>query len=49
MRSAARRYELACVAHHNENPRRFIWIATASDIFDKVKRARKKLDTLQSL
>ena len=44
MRSAARRCELACVAHHDENPRPFIWMATASDILEKVKRARKKLD-----
>jgi transposase len=37
------------VAHHNENPKPFIWTATASDILEKVKLARKKLDTLQSL
>ena len=37
------------VAHHNEDPKPFIWTATASDILEKVKRARKKLDTLQSL
>lgn len=39
----------AYVEHHNENPKPFIWTATASDILEKVKRARKKLDTLQSL
>jgi hypothetical protein len=37
------------VAHHNDNPKPFIWTATASDILEKVKRARKKLDKLQSL
>jgi transposase len=37
------------VAHHNQDPKPFIWTATASDILEKVKRARKKLDTLQSL
>jgi transposase len=37
------------VTHHNEDPKPFIWTATASDILEKVKRARKKLDTLQSL
>jgi transposase len=37
------------VARHNEAPKPFIWTATASDILEKVKRARKKLDKLQSL
>ena len=37
------------VALHNDNPKPFIWTATASDILEKVKRARKKLDKLQSL
>lgn len=37
------------VAHHNQNPKPFIWTANASDILEKVKRARKKLDKLQSL
>lgn len=37
------------VAHHNEDPKPFIWTASASDILEKVKRARKKLDTLRSL
>lgn len=37
------------VAHHNEDPKPFIWTANASDILEKVKRARKKLDKLQSL
>jgi transposase len=37
------------VAAHNQNPKPFIWTATASDILEKVKRARQKLDKLQSL
>jgi hypothetical protein len=37
------------VAHHNKDPKPFIWKASASDILEKVKRARTKLDTLQSL
>ena len=36
------------VAHHNEDPKPFIWTATASDILE-VKRSRKKLNTLRSL
>ena len=37
------------VAQHNVNPKPFIWTATASDTLEKVKRARTKLDKLQSL
>jgi transposase len=37
------------VAVHNHDPKPFIWTAMASDILEKVKRARKKLDKLQSL
>lgn len=37
------------VANHNKDPKPFIWTASASDILEKVKRARTKLDTLQSL
>jgi transposase len=37
------------VACHNDNPKPFIWTATASDILEKVTRARKKLDKLQYL
>lgn len=29
---------------HNENPKPFVWTAKASDILEKVKRARAKLD-----
>ena len=34
---------------HNENPKPFIWTAKASDILEKVKRGRKKLNKLQSV
>ena len=34
---------------HNENPRPFIWTAKASDIWEKVKRARAKLNTLHTV
>ena len=29
---------------HNDNPKPFVWTAKATDIFEKVKRARKVLD-----
>jgi hypothetical protein len=29
------------VYHHNEHPKPFIWTASASDILETVKRARK--------
>jgi hypothetical protein len=31
------------VDHHNEHPKPFIWTAFATDILEKVKRARKAL------
>lgn len=34
---------------HNESPKPFIWTAKASDIPEKVKRARKALDIAQSV
>lgn len=34
---------------HNENPKPFIWTAKASDILEKVKRGRQKLNKLQSV
>ena len=37
------------VDHHNERPKPFIWTATASDILEKVKRARKTLVNVQSV
>ena len=37
------------LARHNEDPKPFIWTATASDILAKVQRARKKLDKVQSV
>ena len=36
------------LAAHNQNPKPTVWTATASDILEKVKRARKKLDKMQS-
>jgi len=32
------------VDKHNDNPKPFVWTAKASDILEKVKRARAKLD-----
>jgi hypothetical protein len=29
---------------HNDNPKPFVWTAKASDILEKVKRARQALD-----
>ena len=36
------------VDHHNEHPKPFIWTASATDILEKVKRARKTLVNVQS-
>ena len=36
------------VGAHNADPKPFIWTATASDILEKVKRGRRKLDNMQS-
>ena len=36
------------VDQHNKSPKAFIWTAKASDILEKVKRARKSLDNLGS-
>jgi len=36
------------IDRHNENPKPFIWTARASDILEKVKRARRALDKGQS-
>jgi len=36
------------IAAHNIDPKPFIWTATASDILEKVKRGRKKLNNIQS-
>lgn len=36
------------IIRHNEKPKPFIWTATASDILEKVKRARQKLNKLQT-
>lgn len=37
------------IAVHNANPKPFIWTASASDILEKVKRGRRKLDKQQSV
>jgi len=37
------------VDRHNEKPKPFNWTAAANDILEKVKRARKALDTAQSV
>ena len=34
---------------HNADPKPFVWTATASDILEKVKRGRRKLDKIQSV
>lgn len=36
------------VHRHNREPKPFIWTAKAADILEKVKRARRRLDTLQT-
>jgi len=36
------------VAHHNNDPNPFVWTAPASDILEKVKRDRAKLNRQQS-
>ena len=33
-----------CIDKHNHNPKPFVWTAKASDILEKVKRARAVLD-----
>ena len=37
------------IDRHNRNPKPFIWTASARDILQKVTRARKSLDKLQSV
>ena len=36
------------LAHHNQQPKPFIWRAKASDILEKVKRGRAALDKVRS-
>src|SRR5437763_341986 len=36
------------VDHHNQHPKPFIWTASATDILEKVKRARRALVNVQS-
>ena len=38
----------AYLAAHNASPKPFVWTASASDILEKVKRGRKKLNKTQS-
>src|SRR6516165_7273990 len=37
------------IDRHNESPKPFIWTAKANDILEKVKRARKALNNVQSV
>lgn len=37
------------VDRHNERPKPFIWTASARDILEKIKRARKSLDNIRSV
>ena len=37
------------IDRHNENPKPFIWTAKVSDILEKVKRARRSLNNVQSV
>jgi transposase len=37
------------IDRHNENPKPFIWTAKANDLLEKVKRARKTLNNVQSV
>ena len=37
------------IAQHNRDPKPFIWTAKASDILQKVTRARRALDKVQSV
>jgi len=39
----------AYIDRHNEDPKPFIWTAKANDILEKVKRARKALNNVQSV
>jgi transposase len=39
----------AYIDQHNRNPKPFIWTAKATDILEKVKRARRVLDNAQSV
>lgn len=39
----------AYIENHNADPKPFIWTAKASDILEKVKRARAKLNKLSTV
>ena len=36
------------IEHHNNDPKPMVWTAAASDILEKVKRGRRKLDKVRS-
>jgi hypothetical protein len=36
------------IAHHNKNPKPFVWTATAKDILEKVIRANSRLSSKQN-
>lgn len=36
------------IEKHNDNPKPFVWTASAADILEKVKRGREKLNNMQS-
>ncbi|HVT61284.1 MAG TPA: IS630 family transposase, partial [Thermoanaerobaculia bacterium] len=40
---------LRAVEQHNADPKPFIWTAKATDILEKVKRARAQLDKISSV
>jgi hypothetical protein len=37
------------IDRHSQNPKPFIWTAKANDILEKVKRARRSLNNIQSV
>jgi hypothetical protein len=42
------RWLLIAAPFHNTDPKPFIWTAKATDILEKVKRARSRLQIIQS-
>lgn len=38
-----------CADHYSERPKPFVWTASAQDILEKVKRARKALNNVRSV
>jgi hypothetical protein len=37
------------IDRHNQKPKPFIWTAKANDILEKVKRAKRSLNNVQSI